>query len=37
MVDTILTFVQSLLEYLKEFEAAGIIEQVKDFLAALLG
>lgn len=37
MVETILTFVQSLLEYLKEFEAAGIIELVKEFIAGLLG
>lgn len=37
MVETILNFVQQLLEYLKEFEAAGIIEMVKDFLASLIG
>ena len=37
MVEQILSFVQSLLEYLKEFEAAGIIEIVKDFIASLLG
>lgn len=37
MVETILAFVQGLLEYLKEFEAAGIIELVKDFIAGLLG
>lgn len=37
MVETILAFVQGLLEYLKEFEAAGIIEQVKEFIVGLLG
>lgn len=36
MVETIMTFVQNLLEYLKEFEAAGIIELIKDFLANLM-
>ncbi len=37
MVETILNFVQQLLEYLKEFEAAGIIEMIKDFIASLIG
>lgn len=37
MVDTILAFVQQLLEYLKEFEAAGIIEIIKNFIAGIIG
>lgn len=35
MVESILAFVQQLLEYLKEFEAAGIIDIVKEFIAGL--
>lgn len=35
MVETILAFVEELLNYLKEFEAAGIIEVIKEFFAGL--
>ena len=37
MLDQILSFVESLLTYLKEFEAAGIIDIIKEFFAGLLG
>lgn len=35
MVDQILAFVETLLAYLKEFEAADIVGIVKEFLASL--
>ena len=35
MVETILAFVEELLAFLKEFEAAGIIEIIKEFFAGL--
>lgn len=34
-MEAILAFVQELLTYLKEFEAAGIIEIIKNFFAGL--
>ncbi len=35
-MEAILNFVISLLNYLKEFEAAGIVEIVKNFLVGIL-
>lgn len=35
-MEAILAFVQELLTYLKEFEAAGIIEIIKNFFAGLV-
>lgn len=37
MVDTVLAFVEQLLTYLQEFDAAAIVAMVKDFIASLLG
>ncbi len=34
-MEMILNFVTNLLTYLKEFEAAGIVEIVKEFLVSL--
>ena len=34
-MDTVLAFVEKLLSYLKEFEAADIVSLVKDFFASL--
>ncbi len=34
-METIMDFVEKLLSYLKEFEAAGIISIIKDFFASL--
>lgn len=34
-MEAILGFVQSLLTYLKEFEAAGIVEIIKNFLTGI--
>ncbi len=37
IMDQILALVQQILEYFKEFDAAAVIEMVKNFIAGLLG
>ncbi len=37
IMEQILALVQQILEYFKEFDAAAVIEMVKNFIAGLLG